>query len=440
MSDNRNAAPGTPEFDSIIKENIWLAGGQKPKKISFRLNDLYDSSKFIGKKFDETAERDKWLEPGRIFLFQPIEGTDFYEECLRHHLDTNTDQRIEITYKRSGVVFYRLAGVDDAKELSSFILSFAVGIWEPETVRASELGMDADDLKMYIPYNPKVSLIKESPSDSVNDACLVCIAKNEQHYIREWADWYFSVGFSRIIIYDNNDVGSSDDYAGIFRHDDRVEVRDVRGKETWQLAAYTDAYDRLRDSGYRGWVAYFDLDEYLTFEDPAMKIKDFLAGATERGFDQVLLNWMTMSDSGRVKWTEEPMVNRFTVPSRNKEADNHVKCIVRVTESSLPVFRDPHHVWDVFSTCNALYEKTSNEPRSASVCHKVAWIRHFHFKTIEEFCLFKMQNGWADTARTGSGPYLDFFKYNTLTEEKAEYMLDRIYNLQNECRKHGIGV
>ena len=35
---------------------------------------------------------------------------------------------------------------------------------------------------------------------------LCAIAKNENLYIREWVEYYMKLGFSNIILYDNNNI------------------------------------------------------------------------------------------------------------------------------------------------------------------------------------------------------------------------------------------
>ena len=455
MSDNKNMAPTEPGFDSMMAETIWIANGQKPKKLLARIMDLYDPNSLRGRDGArqpeiELEERLKWICPGREYLARPVEGTEYWHECQRLHLDTTKQHRIRVTAYRSGVVFYEVSESEvrespeagSRREMSAFVMSMAVATWEPCVITWSELGMDnPDDMKLYVPENENVRFVKDFGDEGGNQAYLVCIAKNEGLYIKDWVDYHLGLGFSHVIIYDNNDPGSPEDFRKIFKaYEGKVDVEDVRGFPTWQLAAYTDAYTKLRNQGFKGWIAFLDVDEYLTFEDPGMRVPGFLATVDQAGYDQVLINWKTMSDSGEIKYSEVPMPDRFTEESRCREADVHVKCIVRVTDRAVPMFRDPHHVWDIGPVCNAACEREYNLPKTDKPCYRVAYIRHFHFKTIDEFCRIKMQNGWADTARDGSGPYLDFFKFNTLTEEKARYMLDRIYTLQKECRRHGIDV
>lgn len=36
------------------------------------------------------------------------------------------------------------------------------------------------------------------------NTALVCIAKNEDHYIDEWLQYHFSIGFTKAFVYQNN--------------------------------------------------------------------------------------------------------------------------------------------------------------------------------------------------------------------------------------------
>lgn len=44
------------------------------------------------------------------------------------------------------------------------------------------------------------------------NTAVVCICKNEENYIKEWIDHYFSLGFDKIFVCDNNDVGNDSMY------------------------------------------------------------------------------------------------------------------------------------------------------------------------------------------------------------------------------------
>ena len=39
-------------------------------------------------------------------------------------------------------------------------------------------------------------------------SCLIAIAKNEEPYLKEWIEYHANLGFDKIIVCDNNDVGN----------------------------------------------------------------------------------------------------------------------------------------------------------------------------------------------------------------------------------------
>ena len=92
--------------------------------------------------------------------------------------------------------------------------------------------------------------------------CVICaIAKLENQYLLEWADYYLALGFSCIHIYDNNDV-DGERVADVFQnaeYDSKVIVHDVRGLKYIQKKIYQDCYDNEEFD----WCAFIDLDEFV---------------------------------------------------------------------------------------------------------------------------------------------------------------------------------
>ena len=79
----------------------------------------------------------------------------------------------------------------------------------------------------------------------LNNILLCAIAKNENNYIREWVEWYKRLGFTKILLCDNNDVDGETFYESIpvYITSNFVEVLNYRGKTRQQIPAYRDAYD-----------------------------------------------------------------------------------------------------------------------------------------------------------------------------------------------------
>ena len=91
--------------------------------------------------------------------------------------------------------------------------------------------------------------------------CVVCaIAKQENVYIYEWANYHLNIGFSHIHIYDNNDL-DGESIADVFvgtNIENKITIHDVRGKICMQLVVYQDCYDNEDFD----WCAFIDIDEF----------------------------------------------------------------------------------------------------------------------------------------------------------------------------------
>ena len=91
----------------------------------------------------------------------------------------------------------------------------------------------------------------------------VCaIAKLENRYIREWVEYYLTLGFDYIILYDNNDINGEDLSEPIqdYIQAKQVEIIDVRGKIGYQVEAYNNCYHRYK---YQvDWILFVDIDEF----------------------------------------------------------------------------------------------------------------------------------------------------------------------------------
>lgn len=260
----------------------------------------------------------------------------------------------------------------------------------------------------------------------------VCaIAKMENLYIREFVEYYKSLGFHKIYLYDNNDINGEkfDDVISDYINDGFVDVTEYRGLDSCQLKAYQDCYDR--HNGELDWLLYCDIDEFLCLNG-YNNICDFLSQDKFNGFDMIHINWKTYDDNDLVSYEDKPVMQRFT---RVKEPLNfrknynfpenyHVKSIIRggrVVEWD----RTPHTPSNPMKCCNANGVSCISILPLLPYNYDSAWINHYPMKTIDEFIRIKSKRGFAD----GNKNYFkihnvinDFFKINTMTDEKKAYI------------------
>lgn len=262
---------------------------------------------------------------------------------------------------------------------------------------------------------------------------LCCIAKMENDYIRFFVEYYQRLHFDKIIIYDNNDpVGEKfEDVINDYIQSGFVEIVDFRGRKVAQLLAYQDCYDRINK--LYDWIAFFDVDEFLTFTDGGDDIHRFLNKKMFQPFQLMHINWKAYGDNDLLDNDGRNVIERFVEPlpydtkmySRNLPENNHIKSIVRGGLSYVRWKKTPHTPKCIgYYCCNPLGESVSASSPFLDYDFTVAYIRHYNTKTVGEWVRNKMKRGTPDITEERWKKRLNlnfFFAFNKKTVEKLSY-------------------
>lgn len=252
---------------------------------------------------------------------------------------------------------------------------------------------------------------------------ICCIAKCENNYLREWVDYHLALGFSRIFIYDNNDV-DGERIEPLFEDNKQVTILDCRGEKAYQNKAYTQFY-KMYGNDF-DWIAFIDVDEFITFSEKSglKNIEDFLGRFDEKA--QVIhLNWMCFGDNGIVDLGDYNVLGRFTIPldfdkkvKYDFPENNHVKSIFRGKLRSDNIIIGAH-TFDVgeFQVVDSRGNVCDNSfflPYDFSI----AYVRHYVTKTIIEWILKKSRGRVSTITSSDYYSFDRFFLYNGRTKEK----------------------
>ena len=263
---------------------------------------------------------------------------------------------------------------------------------------------------------------------------LCCIAKMENDYIRFFVEYYKNLHFDKIFIYDNNDSDGErfDVVLKDYIQSGFVEVVDFRSRKVAQLLAYQDCYDR-HNKEY-DWIAFFDCDEFLTFNDDINDIHKFLGRFKYLPFQIMHINWMVYGDNDLLDFDGRNVVDRFKKPclpydfsvhSNGMLENNHVKSIVRGGLPYIVWNNTPHTPTSIYyHSCNPLGFSVETNSPFQNYDFSIAYIRHYLTKTIGEWVKNKMKRGFPDQAEDLWKIYLNldiFFRYNVKTKEKVQY-------------------
>lgn len=258
-----------------------------------------------------------------------------------------------------------------------------------------------------------------------NGKVLLCaIGKLENDYILEWVEHYKSYHFDNICLYDNNDIDGERFEDVIQQHidDGFVIMRDVRGKQTYQISSYNMCYDEFKDK-YE-FIAFFDIDEFIRLSPKYCNdIHNFVSDKMFSRFNMIRICWENFDDNGHTCVVDgNYSISRFT---HHTNGNNQSKAIIRTTVPKLNT-TSPHILSDKtkFFPCNAVGKKCSLEilmKEGTTIMN--ANLSHYRFKTIEEYVTKKMVRLWPTKyCNNGKGKLnLDFFfQYNKKTPEKVE--------------------
>ena len=264
---------------------------------------------------------------------------------------------------------------------------------------------------------------------------VVCIARLEGNYIREFIDHYKSIGFSNVIFCDNNHDDDNEDIVSIIKDyidDGFIIYEDYRNKVGYQMKCYDEIYKKYGKQFNA--LCFCDVDEHLIL-NKHKNITEFLESFPS-DWEQIVCNWAQYGDNGQIYVDySKPLKERFTehrpnVMSQYNFVDEmHVKCIVKGGLPQVTFYSNPHVATTPLITYHASGYRCSNSPFQR-VDHTVAYFKHYCTKSLQEYCENKLRRGSGDRDyKTFLMTYGNrYFKINDWTEEKEKWLNEHGYS------------
>ena len=238
---------------------------------------------------------------------------------------------------------------------------------------------------------------------------LICIAKDEDNYIDEWAKYHLKLGYTKIFIYQNNWRYSGNE---LQKYNYQIELIEFDG-EKMQMRAYNDFIDKhYMDYDF---ATFIDVDEFICLKKH-YTIDMFLQDYEQ--FYGIGINWRCFGDNGLTEVIDNnySLIDRFT--KCEKVLDRHIKTTLNMKMcKNMFHFINPHFV-DASMKFNVIADvsrqRVINGPWNYNAIDDTAQINHYNCKTFAEF-KHKLTRGKADTEK--SHPQYnyveaDFYKHN----------------------------
>ena len=263
--------------------------------------------------------------------------------------------------------------------------------------------------------------------------CLCVIGKKENLYANEFVNHYKKIGYDKIFIYDNNNIGDEkfEDVLNKQISSNFVEIINFRGYRGKRQKPQNDAYFHCYEKNKKiyNWISFFDFDEFLIL-NRNNNIKEYLNRKRFKKCSNIKINWLIFSDNDLIYYENIPLQKRFTKPAYNDFGANKViKSTVRgnLSFNFWVGMKNPHtSINNKHLACDS--EGNITDPTkfyTPSFKNKFSYLKHFSTKTIEEYCR-KIRKGKADyvfvlNKRTLKNSFNQFFQWNNKTKEKVDY-------------------
>lgn len=266
--------------------------------------------------------------------------------------------------------------------------------------------------------------------------CGIC--KCENLYLREWVEYYYKMGITNIILYDNNDINGEypQQVIGDYIANGFVIYKDARGKYRYQVDAYTECYKEYVTE-YE-WIGFLDIDEYW-YLSPDITFEDFFSEERLPNAIAVFINWLNYGDCDKLHYENKSLLERFDKPtfpidfiSNDVIANSVCKLFVKCRPNDVDVlFFDANGI-DYYYKAKQPFEFyfTNGEKYDAQrtiMNFSISYIKHYRTLTIEEFLYRRFgRRGYADNASHHNKEKIMsyFWDQNEWTEEKQKVVDD----------------
>lgn len=266
-------------------------------------------------------------------------------------------------------------------------------------------------------------------------AFLVTTAKNEAPYFLEWVAHHLEIGFTDIIIYQNDSDDLTHETLSTLRRIGAIQYfynRAVRGRH--QVRAY-ERCCTLPAYSECDWAMALDLDEFLVVKTGNGTLTDLLAAAPES--DCLHLNWRIFGHSGYETLTDQLVMERFSMANYQLGKPDYFgafKCLFRPNLFRRPGVHRPKTALvppETLRFCNGsgltqpdykIMNYNSTDPSGCSL----AQINHYIVRDMASFMLKSVRGSAHQADRKIGHRYWTMRNTNFEVDDSAQPWLARV--------------
>ena len=217
------------------------------------------------------------------------------------------------------------------------------------------------------------------------ETAVICsVAKYEENYIDEWADYHLALGFAKLYIYDNSPDFDLQQWALLRKQRGHpIHIEHFPVKNTPHIKAVQKCHKRALKEKHT-WGAFIALDEFLVLKQHN-HVVPFLQEYCAHG--SVLVHWIIMGKADREVYQPQPVTKRFRY--REPQYPNrHIKGISRLSDIKLINHAHFQRLKEGFArrtTSGQIYAGADNKKIKPGENTDVALLYHYGFKSHKEY-------------------------------------------------------
>ena len=237
---------------------------------------------------------------------------------------------------------------------------------------------------------------------------IVCIAKKEHDYIKEFIQYHLALGFQHVYLYDNEDTPSYETFLSAYK--DRLTVVHMpfnnfhKGIQYIALDHFIENYLFKTEISH---VAHIDVDEFIALKkhpNIGAFIEEYIVGNCEG----IGMNWRYFGSNGLTEKGSDPVTKRFTMCGST--GNQHVKTLFKKDH-----FKNYNTVHDV--TLSQGHIKATNGaiivgPFNNDIDLEVIQLNHYKCKTLPEFRSIRQRQRADIAGKINEDVDADFAMYN----------------------------
>ena len=256
----------------------------------------------------------------------------------------------------------------------------------------------------------RIALEEKREKNITQKLSLVCIAKYEEAYIKEWVEFHLLQGIDRIYVYDNDSPDTMKEVLQPYIDAGKVVYTFFPGKAR-QLDAYNDAIRRFKHE--TKYMAFIDCDEFLLPERPGVSLIDTIEEIMKQDKNSggIAVNWRMYGSSGLLRKPEGLVIDNYLY--RGDGAAKGNDCIKTIANPRLIKSYDQVHFPTYYAGIHSVNEDGKPVYGWSNPCAETKKIRinHYFTKSKEEW-IVRRSHGKADAAADYPRTIDEFYEHD----------------------------